>query len=110
LYNIANRFEREGEILLGVFRGAGLIGVGGLNRDPYLGDPAVGRLRHIYVLGAERREGVGRRIVERLLEHARQRFARVRLSTGRAASFYEKLGFEPTDEANATHGMTFDRR
>ena len=32
-----------------------LVGVCGLNVDPYLDDPSVGRVRHLYVLVAARR-------------------------------------------------------
>jgi hypothetical protein len=31
-----NRFAREGELLLGTFRGERLLGIGGLSRDPYI--------------------------------------------------------------------------
>ena len=57
----ANRFDRPGEALFGA-RGAGrLLGVCGLNVDPYAGDDRVGRVRHLYVQSTSRRQGVGRR-------------------------------------------------
>jgi N-acetylglutamate synthase-like GNAT family acetyltransferase len=98
-----NRFDKAGEILLGAFRGADLVGTGGLNIDPYLADPTVGRIRHVYVLAADRRTGTGRAIVERLLAHASDHFDIVRLWTGRASSFYDRLGFMPTSADKATH-------
>src|SRR5207249_6785208 len=58
----ANRFDRPGEILFGAFIDGRLVGVGGLNIDPYAGDERVGRLRHLYVLSAFRRMGVGRQL------------------------------------------------
>jgi GNAT superfamily N-acetyltransferase len=102
-----NRFDKAGEILLGAVRGADLIGVGGLSIDPYLADPGVGRIRHVYLLAAERRTGTGRAIVERLLTHASSHFGAVRLWTGRASSFYDRLGFIRTDAEKATHVWAF---
>lgn len=68
----ANRFALAGEALLACCAGDLIVGVGGLNRDPFLNDPNVGRLRHIYVMNAYRRAGVGRRLVEALLARARR--------------------------------------
>ena len=101
-----NRFDREGEILVGAFRRDQLVGVGGLNRDPYVEDPAVGRIRHVYVLNEERRRAVGRGLIACLIKGADEHFNLVRLRTGRASAFYDSLGFAPTDEPNATHQLT----
>lgn len=98
-----NRFDREGEVLLGAFRADTLLGIGGLNRDPYTNDPRLGRLRHFYVMKHERRAGIGRILVECALGHATGNFDAVRLWTDRAASFYEHLGFDRVDEPKATH-------
>jgi len=91
----ANRFDRPGEILFGAFIDGRLVGVGGLNIDPYAGDERIGRLRHLYVLSAFRRMGVGRQLVERVMKAAHGRFDDVRLRTNDAAAarLYEKLGF-----------------
>ena len=102
-----NRFDKAGEILLGAFRGDDLIAVGGLNIDRYLADPGVGRIRHVYVLAVERRTGTGRAIVERLLTHASGHFGTVRLWTGRASSFYDRLGFTRVDAEKVTHIWAF---
>lgn len=101
----SNRFDRSGEILLQVRGDGGLVAVGGLNVDPYLDDPTVGRIRHVYVLPSARRSGVGSLLVRTLVWHARGRFSRVRLRVGtpRGGPFYEALGFSPIDEPNATH-------
>lgn len=101
----SNRFDRQGEVLLEVRLAARLVAVGGLNVDPYIDDPAVGRVRHVYVLPSARRAGVGSVLVTSLVAHARGRFTRVRLRLGTpsGAPFYEALGFDPTDEAGATH-------
>jgi GNAT superfamily N-acetyltransferase len=58
----ANRFDRPGEVLLGAWLDGQLVGVCGLNVDPYAAQERVGRVRHLYVLSALRRLGVGRRL------------------------------------------------
>lgn len=102
----SNRFDRIGEVACRVRLGAELVAVGGLNRDPYIDDPKVGRIRHVYVVPEARGAGVGRALVEALVDHARSRFTRVRLRTmtAAAAGFYRALGFEETpEEAESTH-------
>ena len=99
----ANRFDREGEVLLGSFRADRLLGIGGLNRDPYTDDPRVGRLRHFYVMKDARRAGIGRSLVEHILGHATGHFDSVRLWTDRAGPFYDRLGFDRVDGPKVTH-------
>lgn len=103
----SNRFDRPGEIALEARVGTRLVGVGGLNRDPYIDDPAVGRIRHVYVSSDARGDGVGSALVTALVGHARGRFTRVRLRTVTSAgfAFYSALGFEgtPEEEENSTH-------
>jgi len=86
----------------------GLVGVCGLNIDPYAADRRVGRVRHLYVLSAFRRRGVGRHLVTAVIEMARGRFDRLHLRTENAgaARFYEALGFRPSGGASDyTHVM-----
>lgn len=103
----ANRFDRPGEgIFLAKFDAA-VVGMCGLNRDPYLTDPSVGRLRHLYVSPDVRRKGVGRSLVRACIDLAGRHFDRVRLRTldPGAAAFYEMMGFKPVDEPDATHSI-----
>jgi GNAT superfamily N-acetyltransferase len=104
----ANRFDRPGEALL-VARMAGeIVGVCGLNVDPYVAGPAVGRVRHLYVLSAARRRGVGADLVTSIVQAARGRFDVLRLRTRdpAAARLYERLGFRATtDVADCSHVM-----
>ncbi|MBD0318936.1 MAG: GNAT family N-acetyltransferase [Gemmatimonadetes bacterium] len=101
----ANRFDAPGEALLGVYRGSALIAVGGLNRDPYVGDARTGRLRHLYVHPELRGKGIGRVLVDALMAEALSHFdvLRLRTDTAAAARFYEALGFVPESSPTATH-------
>jgi GNAT superfamily N-acetyltransferase len=100
----ANRFDRPGELLIGI-RDGYLVAVGGLNADPYAPDGRVGRLRHVYVLADRRRSGIGTALVERLMAQAAAHFSllRLRTDTAAAAAFYERLGFRRIDDDTATH-------
>ena len=100
-----NRFDRPGELLLAARIGEQLVGIGGLNRDPYAQAENVGRVRHLYVARSARRLGVGTLLVRHILAHAAPHFSVVRLRTlsPDAAAFYARLGFQPTDQPYATH-------
>src|SRR4051812_41520489 len=69
-----NRFRRRGEVLFVARAGTTIVGVCGLNIDPFAADPTVGRVRRVYVLRAFRGRGVGRRLVEAVVRAATGRF------------------------------------
>jgi GNAT superfamily N-acetyltransferase len=103
-----NRFSEPGEALFGAWLEGRLVGVGGLNVDPYAGDERVGRVRRLYVLQGFRRRGVATLLVQAALNAARGRFRELRLRTqnDKAGQFYERLGFLPAvDRADCTHVM-----
>jgi ribosomal protein S18 acetylase RimI-like enzyme len=103
-----NRFDRPGEALFGAVTDGSLVGVCGLNVDPYAGEPRIGRVRHLYVVMADRRHGVGRQLVGAVVTAARGPFATLRLSTAnpQAARLYETLGFRRhAGDARCTHVM-----
>jgi GNAT superfamily N-acetyltransferase len=102
-----DRFDSPGEGLFLARRRTAVVGMCGLNINPYLDDPGTGRLRRLYVASEYRRMGVGRRLVGSCLDLAQERFDRVRLRTfgAPASHFYEALGFRPIDEPNATHSI-----
>lgn len=103
-----NRFDRPGEALFGALLDGRLVGVCGLNVDPYAAGPRVGRVRHLYVSAAHRRLGVGRQLVSAVVAAARGPFSTLRLHTANpaAARLYESLGFRPhAGDAHCTHLM-----
>jgi GNAT superfamily N-acetyltransferase len=101
-----NRFDQPGEALFAAWVDGALIGVCGLNTDPYAGDEAVGRVRRLYVLRVYRGSGVGRRLVRAVVAAATGRFRtlRVRTENPEAGRLYERLGFQPAaGAADCTH-------
>jgi GNAT superfamily N-acetyltransferase len=104
-----NRFDGPGEMLCGRFDGGQLVAVGGLDRDPFLEDPRVGRIRRVYVRPAWRNQGLGTALVLWLVDAARRSFAAVRLRAENpgAARLYERLGFTAIADPNATHILHF---
>lgn len=109
----ANRFDRRGEVLMGCFAkgpagGAEMIGIGGLTIDPYAGSAHVGRIRRVYIRADWRNRGVGGMLVTRLIEKARESFRSVRLraENADAGRLYERLGFQPIIDPDATHWMS----
>ena len=106
-----NRFDRRGEAIFIATENGHIVGVCGLNRDPYLGDPTVGRLRHLYVAVDHRRKGIGSRLVRAIVAEARGRFVRLRLRTDSpdADTFYRSLGFTAfTAEPACSHNVMIE--
>jgi GNAT superfamily N-acetyltransferase len=102
-----NRFSLLGEALFVARTGQLLVGVCGLNRDPYTGHATVGRLRRLYVSGGTRRSGVGRALVRQAIEFSRANFETLQLrSQLDAFRLYEALGFrEVVGNPYVTHRM-----
>jgi GNAT superfamily N-acetyltransferase len=102
----SNRFGGPGEALLEARTNeGGLLGVCGLNIDPYLRDPQTGRLRHLFVHPSFRRRGIATTLVAECIRLARPSFTRLRLRTDRddAMGFYAAFGFRPSAEPHCTH-------
>jgi GNAT superfamily N-acetyltransferase len=91
-----NRFDKPGEALFTASVDSRIVGIGGLNQDPYADQPGNGRVRRLYVLEEFRRRGVGRRLVDAIVTHARGQFnvLRLRTNTELGGRFYLALGFE----------------
>jgi GNAT superfamily N-acetyltransferase len=103
-----NRFNMPGEAFFIAVRDGRVVGVCGLNHDPYLRDPTVGRFRHLYVAVDHRRKGIGTQLAHAVIGAARGHFARLRLRTDSpiADAFYRSLGFMPiTGEPACSHQL-----
>ena len=111
----ANRFDRPGEALFIARQGAPqsgsgsdrILGVCGLNRDPYIDSNQIGRVRRLYVMQDNRRQGIGQILVHRVIEVAKLSFDRLHVRTTNpvAAQFYQSLGFTPCHSESATHTL-----
>ena len=102
----SNRFDRPGERIFGAYDGQILIALCGRNRDPYDPDPHAGRVRHLYVAAQYRRLGIGRRLVETIIEGADEWFDYLNTNCPpEAAAFYERLGFVPFPAERITHRL-----
>lgn len=108
--NDSNHFDRVGEFLLAAYLNNKVVGICGLNIDPYVTDPHIARLRHLYVSPAHRSDGLGSILVRQCLENLNPTFKKLRLRVPDRATgkFYEKLGFVAIDDATATHVIDTD--
>jgi GNAT superfamily N-acetyltransferase len=105
-----NRFDQHGEALFGAQIGTTLVGVSGLNRDPFADDANVGRLRRLYVVRSHRNNGVASALTRTVLSLARKNFSRVRVRTSQAgaSAFYAAQGFSRlTADPLVTHEIGF---
>jgi ribosomal protein S18 acetylase RimI-like enzyme len=100
-----NDFSKESELLFGVFYKTDCIGIGGLNIDPYTTDRKTGRIRHLYVSNIHRKKGIGKLILNKLIESSKGSFDKLRLYTENslAISFYENYGFKKSSANKESH-------
>lgn len=91
-----NTFSKEGEALFEARMNGSLVGIGGLNRDPYINKPRVGRVRRLYVDPDFRRAGVATLLMKAIERAAQDSYSELRLltDTDAGASFYTRLGYE----------------
>jgi GNAT superfamily N-acetyltransferase len=103
----SNRFAARGErAYVAVADNGRPVAVGGLNIDPFANDPAVGRIRRLYVARTQRRRGVASALMKKLAADAADYFRILHLRTHnpQASAFYEAIGFTRVDgDANCTH-------
>jgi GNAT superfamily N-acetyltransferase len=100
----ANRFTGPGEALFLALVDGRVVGVCGLNLDPYASEPHTGRVRRFYVLPAHRRSGIGRAMLQVVIAHARNHFKQLHVRTEEADKFYVAQGFlRTTSDSEATH-------
>lgn len=84
-----------------------IVGVGGLNIDPYANRRDTGRIRRLYVHQDARRKGAGTRLVlaiESAALASEMSTLQLRTVDPHSATFYEALGYVPIQgEATVTH-------
>ena len=91
-----NRFDRPGEGLWAATDDTELLGVCGLNIDPYAApEERAGRVRRLYVSPTRRRNGVASALLDAVIDEARHRFAALTAFTQspEAIAFYRAHGF-----------------
>jgi GNAT superfamily N-acetyltransferase len=97
-----SRFDRDGEALLAAFVSQTLAAIGGITLDPLVADTF--RVRRFYVRHLFRERGVGRRLVEALLENSQRTGRSVVVNAARGSSpFWEAVGFAPDVRDGHTH-------
>ena len=104
----ANLFDGSGEAFFLAVADGRVVGVCGLNRDPYAQDARTGRVRRLFVLRNYRGKGIGRALLDAVIAHAREHFDLLRVRTDAADDFYAKHGFRrDRSSAEATHILGF---
>ncbi|MGP4040951.1 GNAT family N-acetyltransferase [Gracilibacillus sp. D59] len=96
----SNQFDKKGESLYVAKVDDEVIGIGGLNIDPYLNLPDVGRVRHLYVLRKNRGAGIGKKLLNTIIDEARGNFRIIRLSSTdnpAAVNLYIECGFSKVE-------------
>ena len=99
------RFDRDGEALLGALLAGELTGVGGLSVETAASEPAR-RVRRFYVRPAFRRQGVARTLASALVQEALDQVDLLTCNataSPAAAPFWEAQGFSPDTSGPWTH-------
>ena len=99
------RFERDGEALLGALLAGELAGIGGLSLEVAASEPAR-RVRRFYVRPAFRRQGVARTLASAVIQEALDQVDLLTVNAAAslvAAPFWEAQGFSRDDTGPWTH-------
>jgi GNAT superfamily N-acetyltransferase len=99
------RFDGDGEALLGAVLAGELAGIGGLSIEPAATEPAR-RVRRFYVRPAFRRQGVARTLASALVQEALDQVDLLTCNAAAspaAAPFWEAQGFSPDTSGPWTH-------
>ncbi|API54170.1 GNAT family N-acetyltransferase [Rhizobium leguminosarum] len=104
-----NRFQRDGERLLGAYVDGELVGIGGMTVETAMSGAL--RMRRFYIRPAMRGRGIGRMLAMALLDHACSFCTVVTVHAGNdgAAKFWESLGFQPRGRDGHTHLLALQR-
>ncbi|WP_062270128.1 GNAT family N-acetyltransferase [Endozoicomonas arenosclerae] len=104
-----NCFNQKGESLFAAYHQNRLVGIGGINIDPYEGKTSTGRVRRLYIREDYRNKGVGRLLMSAIEDHAKDYFDQIQLftDTPEATEFYLKLGYQVVNVGKASHKKVF---
>ncbi len=105
-----NRFSKPGEALFGAYDATSILGIGGINIDPYYGLPTVARVRRLFVKPDARRRGVATALMLQIEETGRRHFSGLQLLTNSrtASQFYLSLGYETVEhQEKVSHEKLF---
>ena len=106
----SNRFNQLGEQAFGASLDGNLVALCGRNRDPYDPSPRAGRVRHLYVDVKYRRLGIGRLMIDSVIDGAAEWFDHLNTNCPpEAAAFYERRGFVPIIADRTTHRLNLSR-
>lgn len=100
-----NKFSEPGEALFLIRNDIEeVIAIGGVNLSVFPEDKLVGRLQRFYVLESARRNGVGSKLLQEIIAHARGKFKEmtIRTESSKADAFYRENGFELDDSSSET--------
>ena len=91
-----NTFSGQGEALYIATEQKQIVGIVGLNQDPF-SDHSTGRVRRLYVHPDYRHLGIGKQLMQKVTSEANKFYNILVLHTDReqANQFYIALGFEP---------------
>ncbi|MGD9427126.1 GNAT family N-acetyltransferase [Pantoea sp. NSTU24] len=99
-----NRFNRPGESLISAYADGLMVGVCGLNIDPFESETGIGRLRHFYISREWRNRRIGSGLLSEILRDADSWFYAINTNAPSSAfAFYERAGFILSDRDNVTH-------
>ncbi|KAA0549954.1 GNAT family N-acetyltransferase [Bacillus sp. BGMRC 2118] len=105
--SLQNRFDRQGEVLYVATLNEEVVGVCGLNKDPYNEQKNIGRLRHLYVLSQFRNLGIAQKLLEQIKKDSISTFSIMTLRTSNpvADRFYTRNGFTKDEHTylDSTH-------
>lgn len=91
-----NTFSGQGEALYIAREQEQIVGIVGLNQDPF-SDHSTGRVRRLYVHPDYRHLGIGKQLVQKVTSEANKFYNILVLHTDseQASTFYLALGFKP---------------
>lgn len=107
-----NRFNQDGEVLYVATIQDEVVGVCGLNKDPYNDKEGIGRLRHLYVLSKYRNLGIAHQLLEQIKKMATSfTVMTLRTSNPVADRFYTRNGFIKDEHTyrDSTHYILISR-